>query len=501
MSLAHRSITSVTWNVAASLARVAVLFVRSVLLARLLPVYVFGIYALAGSVVGLTVIVASFGMGGAFLHRTPETADENQAAAVHFTLKLIFTLAWAALLATGAFLFTSGETRTALLFLTFSTGGLELAQTPSLILTRRVAHRRLAFIALLNAVLTTVVAVGLAWQGLELWALLAVNLVTLAVTIAALYIWRPVWRPRLAWPAPAVRYFLHFGSRNFLASVLLRTLDKMDDLWAGLYLGKMPLGYYSRAYAFATYPRQVLAVPVNRVIRGTYAELMGDRPRLSKAFFRANAFLLRSGSYLAGLLALVAPEFIHLFLGDKWLPMLDAFRLMLVFTLLDPIRITVSHVFVAVGVPEQVVRARLIQLVVLVAGLFLLGPVLGIAGVALAVDVMLVVGIGILMWLARTYVDFSIAKLFAAPGLALVLGLLLGRAVLEIPGVQGEDWLSGLLKAIVFSITYGAALLVMERSQVVEMFRILSSTLLKPESEGIGVSSGHDDLGRGTRHR
>ena len=41
-------------------------------------------------------------------------------------------------------------------------------------------------------------------------------------------------------------------------------------------------------------------------------------------------------AYLLGavLLALVAPEFIRLALGAKWLPMLTAFRLMLVFTLL-----------------------------------------------------------------------------------------------------------------------------------------------------------------------
>ena len=54
------------------------------------------------------------------------------------------------------------------------------------------------------------------------------------------------------------------------------------------------------------------------------------------------------------------------------MPMLDAFRLMLVFTLFDPIKITVANLFIAVGEPEKVVRTRFIQAAVLIAGLFLL---------------------------------------------------------------------------------------------------------------------------------
>jgi hypothetical protein len=124
---------------------------------------------------------------------------------------------------------------------------------------------------------------------------------------------------------------------------------------------------------------------------------------------------------------------------------------------------------------------------------------LGIAGVALAVNIMLVLGIGILMHMARTYVDFSVASLFAVPGLALALGLLAGRAMFEIPGIEGNDWLSGLLKAGAYSITFTAVMLVMERSQMMDMFRILSRTFLRPQRDRLGTPPGAHDLGSGTR--
>jgi O-antigen/teichoic acid export membrane protein len=466
MGIARRSVTSAAWNSGASLTRVLILFARSVLLARFLPVESFGVYAGARAAVELTVVVAAFGMGGAFLHRAPETEDESQAAANHFTLKLILTLAWAGLLSASSLLYASGETRTALLVLIGTTAVSQLTQTPRLILVRRVVHRRLAVIQVLAAVLTMLVSVGLAWLGASLWALLAIDLVTMVVAICGLYIFRPVWRPRLAWDPGVVRYFLHFGSRNFVGVALLRALDRLDDLWARVYLGTVATGFYSRAYTFATYPRSITAAPVNAVAAGTYSELKADRRRLSQAFFRTNAFLIRSGFFLAGLLALIAPEFILFLLGAKWLPMLDAFRLMLVFTLLDPIKMTVGNLFIAVGHPGKVARARLVQLAVLVAGLFLLGPNLGITGVALAVDAMAVVGMAILLWQARAYVDFSLASLFGAPSLALGVGLALGYSAATLPGVTGVPVGMALAKILAFLAAYGAVLIILERRQI-----------------------------------
>jgi len=473
MSLYSRSITSAAWNMLVHLSRVVVLLIRSIILARLLPVEVFGIYAFASSVVTLTSAFPVFGMGGAFLHRAPESADEEQLAAVHFTLKAILTVIWVIILLVGSLIFTSGESKVALVLLTIVYGGIHLAQTPRLILTRRVVHRRLALMLFTDAVLSSLLAVALAWQGVTLWTLLATDVVTLFVTIFSLYLWRPVWKPRLAWSKPVVQYLLSFGSRALPANVLLQALDRVDDLWTGLYLGDTALGFYSRAYSFATYQRFILGIPINLVAGGTYAELKGDRRRLSKAFFRTNAFLIRAGFFVGGLLALTAPEFIRLAIGEKWLPMLDAFRLMLIYTLLDPIKITVAAVLMASGSPGKVALARTIQLLVMLAGLVTLGPWLGISGVALAVDSMLIVGMVILFWQARTYVDFSLKRLFGVPGLSLLIGIAVAYSLVAVPGLAGSDLRSAAIKAVAFAIPYAAVILILERDQLPMLMDIL----------------------------
>lgn len=486
MSLVERSVTSVGWNVGSNLLKIGILLARSIILARLLPVELFGVYALATSIVTFSGILPRFGTGGAFLHRAPETADEGSAAAVHFTLRLLLVVLWVGTLILLALLFAEGLLRVALITLTIAYGGLYLTDTSRLILVRRVQHRRLAVLDLLNAIFTTLVAVALARRGAGLAALLATDLVTLALTTLVLFAWRPVWRPRLLWLREVARYYLRFGSRTMTESALSEALDNLDDIWIGANLGRNALGLYSRAFTFATYPRRLLAFPVFEVAGGTYAELKHEPHQLSQAFFRVNALLLRSGFLMGGALILIAPEFVALLLGDKWLPMVTAFRLMAVYTLLDPIRATVSQLFVAMGRPEQLLRTRVVQLAVLIVGLYTLGFRWGINGVAVVMNVMLVIGLIWLLYRAHEYVRFSAARLFLAPAVALGAGLLAAFIVLRVTcaspvGASGceSDWLTALLKAGSFVPAYLGVLFVLERSEFARFARLIRGALAR----------------------
>ncbi|NIP43916.1 MAG: oligosaccharide flippase family protein, partial [candidate division Zixibacteria bacterium] len=161
-------------------------------------------------------------------------------------------------------------------------GAIQLTQTPKQLLVRRIDEQRLAVLNILNTTFSAIIAIGLALAGVDLWALLATDIVALLVYVIGLYLINPVWVPRLTWNRNAMKYFVSFGGRNVIAVFLLRALDKLDDFWTGTFLGDTPLGFYSRAYTFADYPGQLLGNPISSVILGTYAEVKGDRKKLSK---------------------------------------------------------------------------------------------------------------------------------------------------------------------------------------------------------------------------
>ncbi len=472
-NLARRSVRSSAYTMAASVFQTGVNFVRSILLFRLLAPDDFGVYSFASSLIVWTSTIPTFGFGAALVQRV-EASQGELPRRVHFTLTLLFASIWALVMFTFSLVaIREAERRLVLWSLLISEYFVILTQTARSVLIRKVEYKRMALLNALGTVLASVAAVVLAWKGFGVWSLAATDWIVALVVVVGLYVVRPVWRPRLGWASQTVRYFWDFGRRGFLAGPLRQSLDRLDDIWTGYVLGNTALGFYSRAYRLATYPANIIGNPISSVAKGTYAELKDSPKKLSQAFFRVNAFLIRSGFFLGGLLTLIAPEFVTIVAGERWLPMVPVFRLMLVFTLLDPLKMTVADLFPAIGFPEKVVRTRFIQLGVLVAGLFAFGLPWGIEGVAIAVDLMLFVGIFLFLKQARAYVKFSVGALVLAPLLGLIFALVIPWALFYFYFLVDSVWLAAILKSALFSIFYFGFLLVVERKQLAMMLEIM----------------------------
>lgn len=486
MNLAQRSITSSAYNITANIITLVVRFIGSILLARLLIPEIFGTFTLVMSVIQLTLPLPSFGFHAGILHLTAgKKGVSDEILRVSFTLRFLFGLVWTVLIAAGVVLFAPEHTRWVfwvVISISFINMQMDTIHT---LLTRQVQFRRLALAQAVGAVASTIVSVGVAWWGGGIWALVCGQITSTLVAIILLVIIRPVWRLRFGWSAELVRFFLKFGGKFIGTALLLQALDRFDDIWTGTVLGEQALGFYDKAYGFATYPRKVLTAPIIQVVVGAYTELLDNRPRFSQVFSWVNILMARVNFLIAAVIWLIAPEFIRLLLGSQWLPMLSAFRLMLIYTMFDPLKHMISSVIILSDAAERVIRVRLIQLSIMLVGLFTLGPNLGIAGVALAVDAMLVVGMVLFYAEARRFVDFSLKKIFIVPALALGLGVGVVRAGLSLLNLAGNDWLTGFFKASLFSLVYCGVLISVERAQLMQALDYLIS-VIKKESDYAG---------------
>ena len=290
--------------------------------------------------------------------------------------------------------------------------------------------------------------------------------------------------------------FTEIGSFVFVSSGLTFLLDQFDDFWIGTALGSAALGFYSRAYEFARYPRRVIASPITRVFFPAYAKLQHDRLRLSKAYYRATSLIVRMGFLFSLVFVLVAPEFIRIFIGAKWLPMVFTFRLMIFYALLDPLVVTSGHLITAVGQPQILTRIKAFQLLIFVPAVVILARYFGINGVAVAVDLMLVTGVVLILAQVRKYVDFSVWKMFRYP----TIGLLLSGGVALLIGQRlpaENDFLSLTLKGSVAAVIYGGALLLLERNEYVKNLRTIYN-VIRPGGYGVIVAVPKCDSEKGS---
>jgi O-antigen/teichoic acid export membrane protein len=459
------------------------LFIRSVLLARFLSPEVFGIYAFAQAIVVTTKSLPAFGLGTAYVHRSPES-EHSDALSVYFTLITVFTLLWAMALASGAFL-VDHEHRWVLWVLIATTFIFQLTAPANAVMVKRVSFRRPAILSLVTALLSTPIAIFLAWSRRDVWSLLSIDLITSVISVAGYYVIDPVWRPKFTWSRPVARYFLKFGGHVVLSGTLSDAMDRLDNLWTGQFLGDVALGFYSQAYTFASSISRGLISPVFAVVVGVFAEVKQDRGRLSRAFFWVNALVIRGSFLLGGMVFLASPEFVQRVLGEQWLPMLGTFQLMTSHILLYPVGIVIGSMFPAIGRPETLVRTRLVQLGILIAGLVTLGPAYGIKGVAIAVISMVVTGLGILLWQAHKHVDFSLTRLFGIPVIALASGLLIAYGLTSMVRINGPSWQVTVSRLGILGAVYVAIVFLTERRQVIEILQLLQQLFSQHRQAGI----------------
>lgn len=334
--------------------------------------------------------------------------------------------------------------------------------TPFILLKRRLAFRRIALIGIVSSLAMLVVAPLLALAGWGFWSLVVGESVTGSlVSLVGFWFYRPPMKFSLRLDRAKARDLVGFGKHVLVTDQLRFALDRFDDFWAGTALGQAALGYYSKAYEFARYPRRIIARPLQEVFFSAYARFQDDRRNLSKTFFRANSYVVRVGFLVSPVLVLVAPEFVFYVLGENWLPMVFTFQLMIVYCLFDPLLVTAGDLLTACGAPQKMTRVRIAQLIFFVPAVVVGARLWQINGIALAADGMLVVGLLGVFRMTRAFVDVSLRKLFVAPVLGLAAGGGAFALVSSFLQVQGA-LLWAVVKAIAYLVPYLAVLLLLE---------------------------------------
>jgi PST family polysaccharide transporter/lipopolysaccharide exporter len=190
-----------------------------------------------------------------------------------------------------------------------------------------------------------------------------------------------------------------------------------------------------------------------------------NREQLARAFYRVSSLLVRAGFFFASLFVLATPEFIRLFLGEKWLPMQLTFQLKLLYTLLDPLLLVVTQLVTAVGKPQTLTKVQIWQMSFFVPAVILASTWFGIEGVAVMADVMLLLGIVLILPHLRHFVDFSLRQMILVPALAVAAGLPLTLLLMWLlPAAHPVVALPK--KALCFSAIYLLILVIFERAQL-----------------------------------
>lgn len=194
------------------------------------------------------------------------------------------------------------------------------------------------------------------------------------------------YRPRLNFTLEKVKELFGFGKWIMGSSMLVFLIVEGDDIFVGKILGTTALGFYQLAYRISNMPATEITHVISQVTFPAYSKLQDNIPKLREAYLKVLQITTFLSFPIAGLIFVLAPDFIRIFLGEKWLPMVTAMQVLCIFGVTRSINALFGSFLQGIGKPSILTKASAIQLTIIIILIYPLTLKMDIIGTSLTVS-------------------------------------------------------------------------------------------------------------------
>lgn len=372
--------------------------VGTIILARLLSPEDYGLVGMVAVVTGFIAIFKDLGLSAATIQKAEINSQQ------------ISTLFWVNLLVSaGIMLFTIaiapaiawfyGEPKLTALTIVYAAGFLlgGLAVQHEALLRRRMRFLALATAEIVALVVSSIVAITMAWNGARYWALVSSQLCL--GLIYGLAVWIACgWRPGLPVRNSGVRAMLAFGGNLTGFGVVNYFARNLDNLLIGRFWGPEQLGLYARAYQLLLLPIDQMITPITAVAIPALSRLKDSPDRYRQAYLRLLEKIALLTMPFMVFMIVCSDWLVAIVLGPKWTGVSPIFSLLGIAGLVQPLASTTGWLFVTQGRTHDMFKWGMIGSTITVAGI-IAGLKWGAVGVAASYSLTsVIIVIPLLFW-------------------------------------------------------------------------------------------------------
>lgn len=333
----NKAILATIWSVFERLSNQLVGFVIGIVLARLLSPYEYGVVGLTTIFIAISNVFVDSGFGNALI-RKPHCSEEELSTAFYFNVAIgvvvyLFLFFTSPVIAA----FFDEEALSSLIkiiALTVLLNSFCIVQTA--ILTSQLNIRLLAVINICAQIPAGLVAIYFAYHHFGIYAL-AVQIV-FASFLKTVLLWLfGHWRPKTFFSKDSFSYLWGFGSKLLAASLIGAIFDRIYNVLIGKYIGKIELGFFSKASQLQGNVDGITTGIVAKVALPVLASHQKDKRELAEKYREIMRLLVMIISPITAVLCVSSDSIIVLLWSEKWLMSAPLFKFLIVGALFLPI--------------------------------------------------------------------------------------------------------------------------------------------------------------------
>ena len=258
--------------------------------------------------------------------------------------------------------------------------------------------------------------------------------------MSTVLLWRSSpWRPRFLFSSESLRHLLGYGGPVLGSNFVWYLERNTDNFLIGRVLGPAALGAYGIAYNIMLVPILKIVSPIQQVFFPAMSRIRqaGD---LGPVWLRMTRVLTALAFPLLVGLAVVAPEFVAVVLGEKWHAAVRVLQVLAWVGIVQVLAAQATNVLEAIGRVGVVLRYSFVSAAASIAG-FLIGLQWGIVGVAVGytianavlVPIYLVIGCRLVGVPVRAFAGAISGVVEATAGMAVAVAALRVALVGHLP--------------------------------------------------------------------
>lgn len=245
--------------------------------------------------------------------------------------------------------------------------------------------RKIFYRDVLGQAAYAVAAIGVAFfVQRSAWALLAGLFAQVTVGVISSYVIYPA-APRLSFRFRALAELLGFTKWIYGQEVLDVVIAQIDKIFVGRLMASDQLGIYAKAKDLASTATNSIASMINKVGFAAFAKVQDRLNKVQEGFVKSIDVLVLSSLPFTLLLFVEGGAVVTLFLGQKWLPIVEPLKIFAFGNFLLAFTNIVAPILAALGRPDINFKTNVIRLVVTLPFMYAGYHYFGMNGLAWAV--------------------------------------------------------------------------------------------------------------------
>ena len=199
-----------------------------------------------------------------------------------------------------------------------------------------------------------------AFNGLGVFALIVQHIVR-SLMGCFVFWYLSDWQPKFIFKVKQLKQLFSFSFFKFIDSISRTFFEKITVFFVGGVFDTKTLGYFSRSQSFSSFIMQTVTMPITNVMFPHFSKLQDNIQKIKKHLIFSNntiAFIVTS---IVTVLYFWGGEIIILLFGDKWLPSVPIFKILIIASLFKPITTIQSSTILAQGFSNYDFYLNLIQ--------------------------------------------------------------------------------------------------------------------------------------------